>query len=168
MDVLIRFFNFGESQKAEGKFVGCALLDVEGAFDDVQSNILDDRLKNSNVQPYLRAWIQNFLTDKHLALTINGHQTGPFPLTRGVSQGSPLSPPLFIIYASPLHKILSSYVDDFMLAVSGSSSSDVQSKLQQAVSQHTTLASKYQIRFSKLKTEIAYFFLPNNIDRDHP
>jgi hypothetical protein len=73
MDALIRFFNFAESQKAEGKFVGCALLDVEGAFDDVQSNILDDRLKNANVQPYLRAWIQNFLTDRHLALTINGH-----------------------------------------------------------------------------------------------
>jgi hypothetical protein len=43
--------NFTESQKAEGKFVGCALLDVEGAFDGAQSNILDDRLKNSNVQP---------------------------------------------------------------------------------------------------------------------
>jgi hypothetical protein len=52
-----------------------------------------------------------------------------------------------------------------MLAVSGSSPSDVQSKLQQAVSQHTTLATKYQIKFSKSKTEIAYFFLPNNIDR---
>jgi hypothetical protein len=52
-----------------------------------------------------------------------------------------------------------------MLAVSGSSPSDVQSKPQQAVSQHTALATKYQIRFSKLKTEIAYFFLPNNIDR---
>jgi hypothetical protein len=35
-------------------------------------------------EPYLRAWIQNFLTDRHLAPTINGHQTGPFPLTRGV------------------------------------------------------------------------------------
>jgi hypothetical protein len=91
MDALIRFFNFAESQKAEGKFVGCALLDVEGAFDDGQSNILDDRLKNANVQPYSRAWIQNFLTDRHLALTINGHQTGPFPLTRGVPQGLHLS-----------------------------------------------------------------------------
>jgi hypothetical protein len=87
-------------------------------------------------------------------------------------QGSPLSPLLFIIYASPLHQIpdskdeiISSYVDDFMLAVLGSSPSDVQSKLQQAVSQHTTLATKYQIRFSKLKSEVAYFFLPNNIDR---
>jgi hypothetical protein len=53
MDALIRFFNPEESQKAEGKFVGSALLDVEEAFDDVQSNILDDHLKNSNVQPYL-------------------------------------------------------------------------------------------------------------------
>jgi hypothetical protein len=35
MDALIRFFNFAESQKAKGKFVGCALLDVEGALDDV-------------------------------------------------------------------------------------------------------------------------------------
>jgi hypothetical protein len=77
-----------------------------------------------------------------------------------------------IIYVSPLHqipdskdKILSSHVDDFMLAVSGSSPSDVQSKLQQAVSQQTTLANKYQIKFSKSKTEISYFFLPNNIDR---
>jgi hypothetical protein len=52
-----------------------------------------------------------------------------------------------------------------MLAVLRSSPSDVQSKLQQAISQHTTLATKYQIRFSKLKTEIVYFFLPNNIDR---
>jgi hypothetical protein len=47
----------------------------------------------------------------------------------------------------------------------GSSPPDVQSKLQQTVSQYTTLTTKYQIRFSKLKTEIAYFFLPNNIDR---
>jgi hypothetical protein len=73
MDALIRFFNFAESQKSEGKFMGCALLDVEGAFDDIQSNILDDHLKNSNVQPYLWALIHNFLTDSRLALTINGH-----------------------------------------------------------------------------------------------
>jgi hypothetical protein len=49
MDALIRFFNFVESQKAEGKFVGCTLLGVGGALDGVQFNILDDRLKNSNV-----------------------------------------------------------------------------------------------------------------------
>jgi hypothetical protein len=48
MDALIRLFNFAESPKAEGNFVGYALLDVEGVF-DVQPNILDDRLKNSNV-----------------------------------------------------------------------------------------------------------------------
>jgi hypothetical protein len=35
MDALIRFFNFAESQKAESKFVSYALLDIEGAFDDV-------------------------------------------------------------------------------------------------------------------------------------
>jgi hypothetical protein len=57
MGALIRFFNFAEFHKAEGKFVGYALLDIEGAFDDVQSNILDDRPKNTNFQPYLRAWI---------------------------------------------------------------------------------------------------------------
>jgi hypothetical protein len=97
MDALIRFFNFAESQKAKGKFVGYALLDVEGAFDDIQFNILD-RLKNSNFLLYLRAWIQNFLTDRHLALTINGHQTGPFPLTRGVL--SPIPTTLYNIYLS--------------------------------------------------------------------
>jgi hypothetical protein len=109
--------------------------------------------QNANVQPYLRAWIQNFLTDRHLALTINGHQTGPFPLTR-----------LRYIKFLTL-KIKFYHVMILMLAVSGSSPSDVQSKLQQAVSQQTTLANKYQIKFSKSKTEISYFFLPNNIDR---
>jgi hypothetical protein len=49
-----------------------------------------------------------------------------------------------------------------MLTVSGSFPSDVQSKLQQAVSQHITLATKYQIKFSKSKTEIVYFFLQND------
>jgi hypothetical protein len=164
LDALIRFFNPAESQKAESKFIGCALLGVEGDFDDVQSNIFDDLLKNSNVQPYLWAWIQNFLTDRHLALTINGHQTGPSPPAHGVPQGSPLSPLLFIIYTSPLHRIpdskdniLSSYVNDFMLVVLGSSPSDVQSKLQQAVSQHTILATKYQIKFSTKNRDCIFF-----------
>jgi hypothetical protein len=42
MGVLIRFFNFSEFQKAHDKVMGCALLDVEGAFADVQSNILEN------------------------------------------------------------------------------------------------------------------------------
>jgi hypothetical protein len=55
MDALIRFFNFVESQKAQGNFVGCTLLDVEREFDNAQSNILENRLKDVKFQPYLRA-----------------------------------------------------------------------------------------------------------------
>ena len=44
-----------------------------------------------------RAWIRLLYTDVHSAVVVNGFVSESFPVTRGVRQGCPLSPLLYVL-----------------------------------------------------------------------
>jgi hypothetical protein len=81
MDALLKFFDFLKLLKARHRIISYAPVGVEGAFNDVQPNVLDSHLSTANVNPYLRTQSQNFFTDGPIFLRINGHQTGSFQPT---------------------------------------------------------------------------------------
>ena len=51
-------------------------------------------------------WFRSYLTDRSQTVLINGTQSQPRPLKRGVPLGSVLGPILFTIYTLPLGDIL--------------------------------------------------------------
>ena len=98
------------------------LLDIKGGFDNVHPAILAAQLRRAGIPPSLRAWISSFLTDRQVALIFQGGPRDFISVFMGTPQGSPLSPLLFLIYISPLHRsqaadVCFSYVDDLALTV---------------------------------------------------
>ena len=72
------------------------LVDFEKAFDSVEWSFIEKTLKYYNFGTSLIAWVKLFYTDISSCIQNNGWSCDFFTLSRGVRQGCPLSPCLFI------------------------------------------------------------------------
>ena len=77
--------------------------------------------------------IRNFLTEQRTKIAIPGHTSDWIPIETGISQGSPLSPVLFLFFVSELLSSLQrvhdgtlafGFVDDTNIVAWGDSASD--------------------------------------------
>ena len=73
------------------------LLDFEKAFDTIRWSFIIDSLKIFNFGSDFIQWIKVIYTDIESTVLNYGHTTGFFKLQRGIRQGCPISPYLFII-----------------------------------------------------------------------
>ena len=72
-------------------------IDFEKAFDTLNFNYLIRILHEFNFGPSFIQWIRVLYNNASSCVMNHGFSTGPFPLGRGVGQGDPLSPYLFIM-----------------------------------------------------------------------
>ena len=72
-------------------------LDQEKAFDRVEWSFLFDCLSVMGFGPSFIAWIRLFYSLPQSAVLVNGYQSPFFHLSRGVRQGCPLSPLLYVL-----------------------------------------------------------------------
>ena len=82
-------------------------LDFAKAYDRVQQSVMLAILRRMCFGKKWINLISNMYRNRHAQLSVNGELTDPFPVERGVLQGDPLSPALFIIQCAPLYTKLS-------------------------------------------------------------
>ncbi len=91
-------------QYLEQKKLSCAILklDQEKAFDRVNHDFLFKVLERMNFGPMFLSFISVLYSDVSSTVINNGNFSELFPVSRGVRQGRPLLPLLFVIIAETL------------------------------------------------------------------
>ena len=72
-------------------------LDIEKAYDHVNWKFLLYVIKRMGFGDRWRSWIHQCISSASFAVLVNGSPTDFFPASRGLRQGDPLSPLLFLL-----------------------------------------------------------------------
>jgi hypothetical protein len=86
-------------------------VDFEKAYDSVDWGYLDAVMGKMAFPPLWRKWIRECVCTATASVLVNGSPTEEFPLQRGLRQGDPLSPFLFLLDAEGLNVLMSTMVE---------------------------------------------------------
>uniref|UniRef100_J3NC32 Reverse transcriptase domain-containing protein n=1 Tax=Oryza brachyantha TaxID=4533 RepID=J3NC32_ORYBR len=91
-------------------------LDITKAFDSVSWPFLADLLRHRGFGHKWRTWMAALLSTAETTVKINGSESLPFKPTRGLRQGDPLSPLMFVLVMDVLRDIFSKATDRGLLS----------------------------------------------------
>jgi len=111
-------------------------------------------------------WVFSFLSERTCTLVFQGSPNLSSLVSVGTTQGSPISPLLFLLYVAPLHMsiprgLMISYVDDFSITVASPSHRRNIRNLQRLFSSIATKGRDIGVCFSVPKTELIHWRTPS-------
>ena len=87
-------------------------IDLEKAYDRIQWNFIFDCLRELEIPENIQKVIQKCVSTPLMNILWNGADAGSFKPTRGVRQGDPLSPYLFVLAMEKLGHLIQTAVND--------------------------------------------------------
>lgn len=119
-------------------------------------------MRNMGIDECLVQWMDSFMRDRRVTMTVDGQDSTPMEVTTGLPQGSPISPALFAIYIAEIHAAVESqvedsrgisFVDDVTWVVEGGNVAEVVGKLERCATASLEWAENNSIRFETAKAE---------------
>ena len=137
-------------------------VDFKSAFDMVWRNGLLIKLKNYGISGHIFQFIQNFLTDRTIQVSVGGELSSTHTLENGTAQGSIISPLLFAIMINDLPEILgdvesSLFADDSCIYKSGRNLKFITNSIQNSVDQLQNWCDTWGFKISTDKTVAVLF-----------
>lgn len=86
-------------------------IDFAKAYDSVEWSFLDNMLEFFEFDRVWRKWIMECVSTAHISVLVNGSPSGDFKMERGLRQGDPLSPFLYLLVAEGLSILVNRAVD---------------------------------------------------------
>ncbi|GKD64970.1 putative RNA-directed DNA polymerase, eukaryota, reverse transcriptase zinc-binding domain protein [Tanacetum coccineum] len=86
-------------------------VDFEKAFDSLRWDYFDAIMEQLGFGNKWRMWIASCLKNSRASILVNGSPTSEFELSKGLRQGDPMSPFLFILDKEGLHAMVSKAVN---------------------------------------------------------
>lgn len=141
-DLLARLLEQALRRKKQQQSTYLISMDIEGAFDNVNQEMLVAKLANKLNDAPLTAWIGAFLRNRKISIKYHNLRTQYRPVCKGVPQGSALGPVLWNyaihdleemmkIYTTELsgNSTMLKYADDIYLVSGGDNERQVQTEI---------------------------------------
>src|SRR6267154_2594041 len=150
-----------QHEASMGKLVGALLIDLSKAFDSVCHSQLLVELSSIGCAKLSMEWFMSYLSFRHQRVKFDKITSPWKSVTKGVPQGSALSPLLFNIFVRQLPQACDGdvyqFADDLTNSVSDSDPVALSSKLQSAYSKVKYFCDNKNLLINVAKTQLVVF-----------
>ena len=117
LDVLLKSVDDWKIVLDRNEFVGTVMIDLSTAFDTIDHSLLLNKLEVYGVQGANLKWFSDYLVMRRQRVVVDGVFSDWSAVTKGVPQGSILSPLMFIIFVNDMPDVVkyctvNQYADD--------------------------------------------------------
>ncbi|KAI0993834.1 hypothetical protein K3495_g14350, partial [Podosphaera aphanis] len=147
----------------KNKVASLLSLDISGAFDNVPHQRLIHTMRTKGIPRRVTNFVKSFLSDRTTSIKLGNYIGEQTPTSTGIPQGSPLSPILFLFFASTLPLLNSpnsssiSFVDDTNLLTWSDSTEENCRTLEKLHKTCEGWAKKHGARFAPEKYQLIHF-----------
>src|SRR5947207_4573858 len=160
--------------KNDNKITSVLFMNVKEVYDHVSCNQLLKICKNLDLPRLLCSWIECFMNNRYVQLAFDENKQEKTRVEIGISQESPISSILFLIYIRDIFSEInsmqirsSSYVDDIGLVASSETIEENCLMLENAAEKLLQLQNKNNIQFDMEKIDIIHFHTKRSIDNNN-
>ena len=144
-----------------GAYVGAIMIDMAKAFDSVQHNLLLEELTTIGCSENAVNWFTSYLSNRKQRVRV-GHITTPWKaISKGVPQGSSLSPLLFNIFVRKLPSVSESdcfqFADDLTNSAADMNIDNLRTKLESIYEKTKVFCQTRDLQINLTKTQLIVF-----------
>ena len=165
---LINFIDFVHKGLTAKHNVGAVFMDLSRAFDVMNHDILEIKLKHYGFRGNFLCLLMSFIRNRKYFVNINGLNSDTRTVNIGVPQGSTLGPLLFLLYVNDMVNCstllnFTLFAEDTTLGYSCENFQDLQNILEQEVYKVTKWLSANKLLLNVTKTHSMLFSFKRNV-----